>query len=370
MVPSPARPRVLLPVAPVAAARGSALNYRGLRQPRERALRAVLGAVAGARLPMATTVLHVLTPAGRPAAAASLPLGVIAGALDQGPLRASIGVRTGANRKATLQLVRTDGAPAGYAKVGWNAASDDFVRTESATLAALESAGTGRVRAPRRLAALEHAGHPVVVTEPLPASVRAVRPGRDDPTPCELHDLAPVVRTDRVDGIGQVRGLRKQLDATTAPLVAGPAQHARHLLDLVLAEDPELAVAERWHGDLTFWNAAREADGTLWVWDWESCEPDAPAGLDALHWAFSARRHAVGPGGIRLADCLADAAPYLVASAVPRRTWDALLRVYVAVVVHRACDLAEQDGGWERVWIRQEQLAGLAAQAAAGAVSD
>jgi hypothetical protein len=365
VVPSASRPRILLPAGPRPAALGSALNYRALRGPRERLVRTALGLAAGAGLPAAPATLDVLVPAARPETAASLPLTVIGGALGRGRLHASIGVRTGANRKATLQLVTAGGDPAGYAKLGWNPTTDAYVRTEAAALAALEAAGTGRVRAPRRLAVLDHAEHPVVVTEPLPGTVHAVDAGRGAPTPAELHDLAPVVRADRLGGIGQLRALQARLAALAAPAVAGPVGQARHLLEQVATDDPELSVAARWHGDLTSWNTARDADGTLWVWDWESCEPDAPAGLDALHWAFSIHRERVGPGRVRLADCLADAAPHLTACAVPRRTWDALARVYLAVTIERACGLAVEDGGWDRLWIKPDQLTALVDQAAA-----
>lgn len=40
-----------------------------------------------------------------------------------------------------------------------------------------------------------------------------------------------------------------------------------------------------WHGDLVPWNLARLA-GRLYAWDWETSTPDAPLGLDALHFHF------------------------------------------------------------------------------------
>ena len=124
----------------------------------------------------------------------------------------------------------------------------------------------------------------------------------------------------------------------------------------------KLLVAVRWHGDFTAWNIARDAAGTLWVWDWESCEPDAPAGLDALHWAFSIQREAVGAGAVRLADCVAAAAPQLTAAGIPRRTWDPLVRVYLAVTIERACGLAAEEGGWDRLWIQPDKLEDLVGQ--------
>jgi hypothetical protein len=363
VVPTASSPRILMPALPAAAAHGAAVNYRALRGPRENLVRSVLGLAARAGIATSPTYLHVLVPASRPEAAASLPLHAVAHALGQPGLRASIGLRTGSNRKATLQLVDVDGAPAGYAKLGWNGKTDDLVRTEARALDALAADDTGDVRIPRRLASLDYGGHPVVVTEPMPDEVRAVRPDRDGPTPAEFHDLAPVSRTDKVGGIGQVTALRERLDVATAPFVAPLAQQAQRLVAEVAGDDPELVVAARWHGDLTPWNMARDGSGRLWVWDWENCEPDAPAGLDVLHWTVSGRRSELLADRLRLADCLGDAAPHLVASGVPRETWPALVRLYVATFIERECELALEHGSWDDFWIRPEQLADLADQA-------
>ena len=72
--------------------------------------------------------------------------------------------------------------------------------------------------------------------------------------------------------------------------MAAPVAAAHALLDALAGATDTLPVTSRWHGDLTWWNRARDDAGQLWVWDWESSEEDAVAGLDALHWAFSARR--------------------------------------------------------------------------------
>lgn len=362
VVPTLRNPRILLPAAPTAAARGSAVNYRALRGSRERAARGALGLAAATGAGVAPTFLQVLVPTHRPDAAASLPLRSVIDALGEDELYASIGIRTGTNRKPTLQLVHADGSPAGYAKLGWNRKTDSYVRTESWALDALALDGVGRVRVPRRLAAFEYAGHPVMVSEPLPESARAVRPDHDGPTPAEYYEIAPVVRTDRIGSIGQLKALQERLDTLDSPLVVEPVRQARHLLAQLAADDPELVVSARWHGDLAPWNVARDDAGSLWVWDWEECESDAPTGLDPLHWAFSNSRAAVHDGTLRLADCLEQVAPHLTASGVPRGTWDALLRLYLAVTIERECELAVEDGTWERAWIQPEHLGGLVAQ--------
>lgn len=363
VIPSPARPRLLVPSGPAAAARGASTNYLALRGPSERAVRSALGVAARVGVAGSPHVLHVVAPADRPDAGGSLPLARLGAALGRTDLRASVGFRTGANRKATLQLVHADGTPAGYAKVGWNATTDAYVRTETAVLTDLAEAGTGQVKVPSVLASFDQAGHPVVVTEPLPLSVRGLKGQADRPSSAEMYDVGPISRGDQVDGIGQVKALRQRLETLTAPHVRTLAARALDLVERVAATGRTFAVAVRWHGDLTPWNTARDADGVLWIWDWESCEPDAPAGMDALHWAISVLREQVGPDGLDLVACLDAASPHLVAAGLSRDTWAGVAALYVATTVERTCALAAAEGDWSRLWISEDQLSALVRQA-------
>lgn len=365
MLPTPRHARLLLPDAGREATLGAATNYRRLRPVRERTVRRGLGALARRGAPLSPTVLQIDVPTAQGGVAHTLPTRAIAATLGQRELHASVGVRPGANGKATLQLVHPDGRPAGYAKLGWNDTTDGYVRTEADALSAL-SLVDGRVRAPRVLAAFEYAEHPVLVTEPLPEDVRALRGGVAGPTPAELYALCPVIRTDLPAATHHLEALRDRLDALAGPLVARTAARGLHLVDTVAAVRTELPVAARWHGDFTPWNCARDGSGALWTWDWESSEADAVAGLDALHWAFSERRERTHDlADITIADCIADAAQHLVAAGVPRDHWRTIAQVYVATVIDRACGLALASGGWGRVWIQPQQLASLADQASA-----
>ncbi|MQW74771.1 hypothetical protein GHK92_02695 [Nocardioides sp. dk4132] len=387
VLPSISRATMLLPGAPNAALRGALLNYRGLRSGATALQRSVLGAAVTTRMAMPFPRLSVQVPdepAGR--ADQELPLAALERILGTGPLMASIGVRTGANRKATLQLVDPAGHPRGFAKLGWDAASSAGIRAERAALA--HAPREGRVRVPHLLASGPLDGvldgvlgeHPYVVTAPLPLDVRAVRGTVPAPTAEELAVLCPRDRLAPIAATGQFRALRGRLDAlvptaTTRPLLA----LAGDLLDALTTLRTEVPVTARWHGDLTPWNVARDGAGTLWCWDWESSEPDAVAGLDALHWCSAVRRER----GERLdattpAAVLADAGPLLRAAALPRACEAGVAALWAATIAERALGLAlgptlgprlDPTTGtrpdepaaerWEDDWVRPDELAAL-----------
>lgn len=362
LLPTSGQPRILVPAASSAATAGSLLNFRALRTPRTRVARTTLGMLARSGAPIGRRLLHVECPTSNTAAPHSLPTRAIAGALGRDEVYAAVGIRDGENGKATLQLVDRDGAPVGYAKLGWDAMTDEYVRTEAATLSSLTTEAH-IVRAPAVMANLEYAGHPIVVTEPLPLDVRAVRARVPPPTAREYLSLCPLVRHAPVATTRHVRSLRARLDQLSGPLVAGPAGHARQLLDLATLTDVDVPVAARWHGDFAPWNCARDKRGVLWVWDWESSETDAVAGLDALHWSFSQRRLQVSDlSDICIDRCITDSQEHLAALAITRNMWRAVAQVYVVAVIERACAIAAVQGSWQRSWIRADQLEALARQ--------
>jgi hypothetical protein len=370
MFPDADRARLVLPRGPRRVTAAAATNYRGMRRPTKNLGRTVMGALATAGLPLSPARLSVLVRDDRPELAEGLPLHVLARALgreDGERLHAATGVRSGANRKATLHLLSERGVPVGYAKFGWNDATDQFVRTEGAALREV-GGREGPMRAPALLAQADYHGHPVIVTEPLPLGVRGARSRHaPPPTPQELFFLCPVHRHARVADTGHFTALAGRLDGLSGDPVAGAvARSTAPLVELLRTRRGEVPVTTRWHGDMAPWNRARDTDGQLWVWDWESAEPDAVAGLDALHWAFSVRRPASGRNEtVDLAGCLHDSAGHLRAAGVRPEAWGDVAAVYALTVVERAADLARRSGGWERLWIGPEHLALLVAQATA-----
>ena len=366
VLPGLQRASMLLPAGPRRALRGALLNYRGLRRRLPDAQRTVLGGLAASPLPLPfpRVRLEVAARAGSDTSTA-LPLAVAARALGRRTAYASIGIRTGANRKATLQLVDEAGAPLGYAKVAWDRVSADDVEREAAALAEPDGGPGSRARRPALAARGDYHGWPFLVSAPLPLDSRGVRAQVPLPTPAEIFSLVPIVRHGAASGTQQVAALRSRLKAHgTMSETRALAENATALLDeldrLASTRSEDLPVTSRNHGDFTPWNVARDRAGVLWAWDWESSEPDAVAGLDAVHWHMAVQNEAGRTmDGAVLRDAVVRAAPVLVAAGVPRTARGQVAAVHAVTLVERACDLALRSGTWEKDWISRESAADL-----------
>ncbi len=354
-IPSAAHARLLVPVSPTTVTRAALLNYQRLRRWRPRSVRLAAAAAARFALPLAPDQVAVQSRVDT--TAPELPLASIADVLGHRRLHASIGVRTGANRKATLQLVDDHGTACGYAKLAWSAATAEGVVTESRNLEAVGGRG-GLACAPALLASGEIAGHPYLVSAPLPTA--AASPARTDPPPtprelaclCPVHRRAPVRETEHFAALSTRIADVLATDAVDRDLGAS----MRDVADRVAKADAVLPITERWHGDLAHWNTARDADGRLWCWDWESAEADAVAGLDALHWTFSReRQRGDGIDHTSLDYAVAAAATHLWAVGTRRQDWPVVAGTYALTVAERAATLAVRTG-WSQVWIDQRRL--------------
>ncbi len=208
--------------------------------------------------------------------------------LGGAPLHVGIGVREpDSNHKPSLQLLSEDGAPVGYAKVGWNDSTRALVGNEARTLLELHDDPPTLVSLPRVLHAGSWAGRTLLVATALP----------DD-----LHEyLAPPPPADALisDIAGSARR-RVELASSSYWTRVGEAvevvrrDRAHPDLGTVLARyhaevqagwgrvEVELG---RWHGDLVPWNVGL-TDGRLHVWDWEHSGSDVPLGFDIAHWHF------------------------------------------------------------------------------------
>lgn len=368
-VPDAGRARLLVPAASRRVTAAALTAYPGLRPPRVRLVRALLALAARCGAPPGRDLVQVDAPDGEPG-----PVALAARAAGADGAHAAVGVRRGANAKPTLQLLDAVGRPVGFAKLAWDVQSADFVRVEDETLVAVAASAdasvgsvtqgardvrSARVHAPRVLGRGERGGYPYVVTEPLPRSAR--RPGpADAPGPAELLALAPVVRTAPAAATAHVRDIGARLRSAAAPTDAG---EGARLLERALAlhgaleeEAAPVLVAARWHGDLVPWNAARDADGVLWVWDWETAEPDVVAGLDGVHWIMNAPR----PAPDRVPDALrrreGAIRSLLAGVGHDARAQDVVLAVYVLALAERGLSLARARGSWAQVLVGPEPL--------------
>ena len=279
-------------------------------------------------------------------------------------LSAVMHVRRTANRKALLQLVDGKGITVGFAKIARDAMTSQYVRNEAAALRLFDG-GDALVRTPRLIAEGEARGYPYVVTEPLPFNIRAVRGDSGGaPSIAEYASIAPISRWAVASQTEHVRGLRvrsSSLDGIAAPAHLEPLTE---LLDYIDSVPIQMPVAERFHGDLSFWNVGRTPSGTLWCWDFEGTENDALAGLDIVHWYASRRRAREGVRGLRdRPGILADSSPTLTAFGIASANSTALVfSLYIAEIVTRTLEMAAADG-WSHVWCGPADVMGLLADA-------
>ncbi|GAB3986867.1 hypothetical protein GCM10029978_103430 [Actinoallomurus acanthiterrae] len=330
VVPSPERPRFLVPLDGRAVAAGSLTHYNGLRWARLRVPRTILGASFRTGLGPLLLRHRLLVCVPEELPAAELGDYLLSAHLQQvlGVPRLALGVGVrplDPNLKPTLQLFGADGAPVGYAKVGWNPATREMTRREAAAIAAVTDeagAAAGGVRVPRLLHHGRWRDYDLTVTAPLPLRIRRYRaedqppalpyedafPDRPIPTglpaspdqpaptdlPGSLDRPAPTglpgpfaARTAKLADAGFWRALRAE-----AAVLAADAEEPR-LAALIGAHCDELErehggtplLVGRWHGDWVPWNMGRHA-GDLYVFDWEHSAEEAPVGFDLLHWRF------------------------------------------------------------------------------------
>src|SRR5215813_309818 len=164
LIPGVRHPRLLVPAVPRAAA--AALRQYG--QPRSWAARMGVAAFAlGLASGLGGTLLGVRVRVTAPPEAESIESYLksvlspdIRVSIRLGPARA--------NRKPVLQLHTTNGAAAGFVKIGFNPLTRDLVRAEAASLAWLERAGLDGISVPRVLHHDQWHGLDVLVLSSLP----------------------------------------------------------------------------------------------------------------------------------------------------------------------------------------------------------
>lgn len=277
---------------------------------------------------------------------------------------ALVGIRDGANAKPTVQLFTPDGAPSGYAKQSWSDLSREYVNQERQALAALKGT-SGIARTPRLLRDGDSYGWPFLVTEPLPASCRSLR-GMSSLQIAEIAQLHPLHRHGSIRSSQQFTSMMKRFERRlgTGAAGGGLAQAAVDLAHMIIGLDVSLPIATRWHGDLVPWNAARDETGNIWIWDWETSEPDAAIGLDIVHWVLNA--DGVMPnqkiGGL-LREGAERATPYLQAVGLTPTQRSIIIATYALTVADHGLTLATANNGWHHNRLSIESIHELLASA-------
>lgn len=274
VLPSRARPRLLVP-SDLRRAAGAALQrVSAIDQRRDVAARRVIGLLAGS--PLAPRLLRTSAHVG-PVDARSVEayLADVVG----GPVRLSVQVGAErANAKPVLGVYRVEGElEVGFSKVGSTALAGRLVARESATLQRLRTARLRTLDVPPVL----HGGRWRDCEVMLLGSVRGSRGAGGALPYAAMREIAAV------DGVvemplhdsGWVASVRERLSS------AGRV-HARSLratLDALVDREGQLRLPHgTWHGDWGPWNMAWAGARPV-VWDWERCARGVPVGMDAAH---------------------------------------------------------------------------------------
>lgn len=263
--------------------------YNALRPPPSRFLRRALS--GGLRTGIAQVLLRqkfdVGVALGYPAAHLSgvLLTEHLSDLFGHGPVVVAISGGNGPYRKPVLQVFSTDGSPIGFVKVGWNDWTRKAVRREAAGLRACASGDRRILNAPELIGHYEWRGLDLLVTAPMPARLRRIAVRSPLPDVRVLHEICQLSepRGRELRSSPWWLGLRARIEtvadiAIRAELgaAASRVEHAGGHTELVFGTC---------HGDFVPWNLAW-ANDRLFAWDWESSEPDAPVGFDAVHFYF------------------------------------------------------------------------------------
>ena len=282
MLPSAARPKLIVPSGPARVSAAALRNYNTGAGRREQLMISAAAAALRAGLSRLAPDTVWLPPHRRGSDVAtgdvrthlSAELGTpVDVALYIGPARAV--------RKPLLQVLDGRGNTVAFAKLG----VDDFTRAlvlhEAAALEELHRCAPRWVVPPPVLRHGSWHGHELLV---LGALHRGAAAPADDPVLVRAADEVARLRAVHSD-------LLPQSSYWTRLVVRQDALPATRFASMLRASTAELA--ERapgtvtfgsWHGDWAPWNLT-VADGRVRAWDWEKFEADVPIGFDTIHYS-------------------------------------------------------------------------------------
>ena len=285
VVPSTTRPRMLLPVvgrAAWAAAKGG----RATRSPSASRQRVAAGLAARAGVGRAAFDRLTVLVTDDPGVVEDGLAGALGRTVGQEVLLA-VNVRPPSPyRKPVAQAVTSDGRVLAYAKISCNDLTAANVEAEARALVA--AAEIRAVRAPALLALTAWRERPVLVTAPMPATLRRLDPRRSVPPPAATGAVAGLFGISQMPyGSGPIRArlVARFGDARESGALPEVAGALGDLLDAADACGGVPLTVGAWHGDWSPWNLAWQGS-QLWAWDWEYARADVPLGLDLPHFGF------------------------------------------------------------------------------------
>jgi hypothetical protein len=248
--------------------------------------------------------------------------------------------RTRADRVLVIEAFGGAGESEAFGKLGTTAISDARLAKEAANLRRIETLHLTSLRVPRLIHQGEWEGHQLVVITALHGpSAR----GETDPPLTAMKQLMTAFGTHH-ESLGSsafmtnlLRAVDKVSDSAPRPILDQAWQALRtHGADVTTGFGS-------WHGDWVPWNMSRNG-GDVALWDWEHFEESVPWGFDVLHFHAQqlrrTHRRDIGEGERQW---LSDA-PRLLSdmgvdrSAVPLTIASYLLSINVRYLVERHSD--------------------------------
>lgn len=283
VLPSAARPRLLVPVGVRAGER--MLTRHGDRLG-PRVARALLAAGVRSGLLERLPVQRLSVTAPPDSASLQRHLAPYVGA----------GVAVGAllgtprvNRKPVLQVFDPAGNTVAFVKAAHDDRTRWLVRREADNLARVHALGLTTIEPPQVLHAGVFGALELLVLSPLASSQQEGRTGAAPPplpAMAELACSAGVVRTALAES-----AYARRLQAWPAQGPTGQEARVSRLVRTALArygaEEVDLGA---WHGDWAPWNMGW-SDDRLQLWDWERYAEGVPLGFDLVHYLSQRVRH-------------------------------------------------------------------------------
>lgn len=344
-IPSAGSAQLLVP-RDARVARRALGDYARLRPLKTRLIRQGLAAGARVGVPLTRDTLRIIAPVGGP----PTTVAEIAAAVGAPGAVATFGVRTAANAKPTLELRDPSGDAVGFVKLAWNEITRGAIANEATGLRTMGAVSRPSLLAPEVRAEGSRDGWPFVMIAPLPRGIRYVPAAFASLNRDEALGPGTVKRFGVISRTEQFRSCRAELERTPATAPEGLVVRARALADRVADSRHAGPIANFWHGDFVWWNMGRDPGGRLWLFDWETAQPDAAAGLDTLHW-FAHAKDAENPDSVvaRVEASLAHTMPMLRALGHSPSSAAALAGWYAVTLVAGEIRLAESLGSWERI---------------------
>jgi hypothetical protein len=277
VIPSPERPKLLVPRRPHAVAAGAIRNFKTTASRRDRLSLVALGWLARSGgldlLPRRRRVPHRQSGGGIEAHLSEVLGRPVRICVYIGPPRAV--------RKPVFQVLSLRGETFAFAKLGQDRFTDDLVRAESRAVQDLGRHSWRLLRVPEVIHSGTWNGHPLLVQSAIKPGVRRDVDGElVKGAMSELGALGPSERSPLSDST-YWHALRERIAAVGDSPFAAALQRAvdelsPHAAELSLRFGP-------WHGDWAPWNMVVRAEG-VYVWDWEKFALDIPVGFDAIHY--------------------------------------------------------------------------------------